>query len=835
MQSPRTKFVRSVSAGTRYDTDSRPKKHWVKDRVREILSRQNSVNSAEDSPRPYRDLRLLPTSAASVGAAVLATHTDPDQGAIVALLSAAAAIVLLMLCLTFKRNSLAVLLVVPLAVAAAVVFSAAIQLDSRVAGQITADIAGGSDVLVQLAAASDANELTSQWGSPRYRVEADVREVVGEGRRYGSNARLLVVGGEAWAGVQMGDRIRAAGKLASPPSGSDLTATLYASTAPSVQPAEDDWLSATAHMRASFREATSDHDPDVQGLLPGMVLGDRSMLTDKLETAMKGTGLTHLTAVSGSNCAFILAFAFLCARLCRLQRGPAVLVAVVALAGFVLLVRPDPSVLRAAVMGALGVVAILSGRGKLSLGLLQLAVIILIIADPWIHAEYGFILSVLATVGLILVGPPLVTVLSTILPRVLAVILSIPIAAQLLCTPVILTLQPDLPTYSVPANIAVSPAVPFITIVGMVAVVCGSIHSALAAAPLYLAAIGAKWVVVSAYFFSGLPAASTPWMEGPPGIILATLCTMLLIGGVGILSKRIKHPRSAGRMGLRTHKWKIAAICIGLTTWFVLLAAAAPVLPWQHQRQWNVAACDVAQGDGFAIRTGRASAIVVDAGPDPDLMDRCLTQLGVSAIDLLVLTHTHADHYGGIEGAVRGRRVGKVAHSASAGSLPATARSSIEDVPHVSLTSGDSGQQANVSWRVLWPADPMSGGNENNESCVLLISIEEQGHEMTILFTGDLEEEAAARVLAATPEIASGTVDVLKVAHHGARNGGSRIIEEVQPRVAMISVGAENSYGHPAPSIVAALESKGTTVLRTDTTGSFVLDLVGNQLIARSF
>ncbi len=800
-----------------------------------LANDQATTEPAENSVRPYKDLRLLPAALVSGVAAVVTTQTESSTGFFIAALAATGAVVLLILSMMFQRISLVLLCVVPLAVAAAVTFSAAVHLDTRQAGDLTTDAVAGTEVVMELRATSDTVEMSSQWGGRRYRVEAGVDGVIAEGQQYESNALMLVVGGDSWSEVGMGDKIRASGKLAAPPPGSRFTATLYSSAAPQVQAQVTGWKSATSYMRATFRDAASSFGPDVRGLLPGMVLGDRSMLTDELEAAMKSTGLTHLTAVSGSNCAFVLAFAFLGARLFRLPRALAVLIAVVALMGFVLLVRPDPSVLRAAVMGALGVLAVLSGRGKLSFGLLQVAVIFLIIADPWIHSEYGFILSVLATTGLILLGPPLVTVLSSVMPRAVAVVLSIPIAAQVLCTPVILTLDPALPTYSVPANILASPVVPFITILGMIGVLAGSIHPALALAPNLLAATGTQWVASTARFFSDLPAASTPWLEGPAGIVLATLGTVLFIGCVAVLNHRLKHPADELRIVGVNRKRRLLVIGSGSIAVLFIFAVSVFPMPWQRTPQWDVAACDVGQGDGFAVRTGPTSAIVIDTGPEPELMDHCLQTLGVKVIDLLVLTHSHADHYGGVQGAIKGRVVKKIAYSSTSEPLPNTVRATIADIPQVPLTAGDAGQQNNVSWRVLWPPESFTSTNENNMSCVLWVSASDAGHETTILFTGDLEEDAAARLLAAEPDLASGTIDVLKVAHHGARNGGTSIVERVRPRLAVISVSAENTYGHPGSIIVNALESEGTTVLRTDITGSFTLDMVEDKLVARPF
>lgn len=116
--------------------------------------------------------------------------------------------------------------------------------------------------------------------------------------------------------------------------------------------------------------------------------------------------------------------------------------------------------------------------------------------------------------------------------------------------------------------------------------------------------------------------------------------------------------------------------------------------------------------------------------------------------------------------------------------------------------------------------------NENDASAVLLL----QAAGLTFLFTGDIEAEAAVRLLQSTPALRDTRIDVLKVAHHGARNGGAALPAALQPRLAVISVGADNTYGHPSPDTLDALEAAGAQVARTDLLGTFTLRTDGHRL-----
>ncbi|UON90816.1 ComEC/Rec2 family competence protein [Arthrobacter zhangbolii] len=833
-------------------------------------------------------MRLLPTAAAAWAAAFLAVRLPPSSGWLTAGIVAAVSVGFLLLTGVLARRRPAALsdraerssraelsnraalsdsparfnpaalfrgTAVPLAAVALVCAGAAGALAERSNGPMAGVIAAERSVSGEFRAVSDARAATPDrfTGRPRYLVDAVADSATADGKRFGSAAPILVVGGDDYAGIRWGDGFSSAGALSKLPPGDRNLALLRAAAAPDIRPAGG-WYGATAQLRADFVQASADRGVSVDGLLAGMVLGDRSTLDPDLGQAMKTTGLTHLTAVSGANCSYLLAFIFLTARAARVPRAAAVLLALAGLAAFVLLVRPDPSVLRAAVMGGLGTLAVLSGRGRLPVALLLLSITVLLAIDPWLCTSYAFILSVCATLGLVVLGPHLVLVLSRRLPLWFAASLAVPIAAQLFCAPVLVLLQPQLPVYSVPANLVAAPVVPVVTIVGMLAVAVVGLAPPLAAAPLVASAAGAWWVAGTARTFESAPGALQPWPAGGPGFVLMAAAAaggtaLVLYLSRGRSRHRDRPPRRRGH-GWKAGRWSVvpwqarpgkvgrwtvagAVVVLILPAGTVLaLRSVGEGLPGQAD-EWVLAACDVGQGDGLAVRTGPGSAVVVDTGGEPAAMETCLDRLGVQNVDLLVLTHAHLDHYGGAAGVISGRTVREVGYSTAGAGLPRDLEDALagSTAPRTQLTAGMTGSAGDVSWEVLWPpetAGSTSGSaagedDENNASAVLLLSVGTADRTpLTILLTGDAETDAATAVLASHPGLRSG-VDVLKVPHHGARNGGDAWLRATRPSLAVISVGADNDYGHPAPQIIEGLERSGTAVARTDVLGTIVV------------
>jgi competence protein ComEC len=232
---------------------------------------------------------------------------------------------------------------------------------------------------------------------------------------------------------------------------------------------------------------------------------------------------------------------------------------------------------------------------------------------------------------------------------------------------------------------------------------------------------------------------------------------------------------------------------------------------------WVLVACDVGQGDALVVRVAEGSALVVDGGPDAALVDRCLDRLGVEHVPLLVLTHFHADHVAGVPGVLDGRDVGSVLVSPlrDPPEQVADVASWSEGLHVVEASPGQQGSAGDATWRVLWPdpAPPTEGSPPNNASIVLLVEVAG----VRMLLTGDVEPPAQAALVASdrVPQ-----VDVLKVPHHGSRFQDEEFLAAASARVAVVSAGEDNPYGHPAPELLDALTAAGVLVARTDTDGT---------------
>lgn len=653
--------------------------------------------------------------------------------------------------------------------------------------------------------------------------------------------------------------------------------------APPVVANTDALMEATVGWRNSLRDIAGKLGGGARQLLPGMVVGDTRDLSPALSEDMKIAGLTHLLTVSGANCTYILAFVWLCLRLMRAPRFLASVLGILALAGFVVLVRPEPSVVRAAVMGALGALAIMNGRGRVAFNALVMSVVVLLMIDPWLAIQYGFALSVAATLGLIVLAPALARRLSAWMPGWLAVAISVPLSAQIACTPILLGLQNYVGAYAVVANLLVGIFVPGITVLGILAMVTAQAGVALAAIGVPQAEGAASWfaqviaipagwgtevIFAVARQIADWPLAKIPWIEGWGGIALALLgLAAVVVWAFGLwphlerfardFSVRLtsrwtwrgrgaKHRggvsgkgsigiRRTARGGLaRPPVAVIAALGAFALAWW--LAPLVPLLPG-GLRSADVVACDVGQGDGAFVRTSDDSALVFDAGVEPEAMTSCLRRAGVSRVEVLFLTHAHADHIGGAKSVLENFAVGRVVFSGSVSVLqPVLDVARLRGIPVEQGLAGMQGRSegdAGIVWRVLWPLRALpsnaSGGGsspegsvENNASLVVRVDVSggPPGSVTSALFTGDIEAQAAAPLLRTQSPSFWTSIQVLKVAHHGSAGSGTEMIEAIRPRIALISVGLNNDYGHPRPEILSALERVGALILRTDQGGS---------------
>jgi competence protein ComEC len=572
-------------------------------------------------------------------------------------------------------------------------------------------------------------------------------------------------------------------------------------------------------IRANYVESISGVTSDSQVLVAGLAIGEVSNLSEQLEKQMRSVSLTHLVAVSGANCGIVVGMVYLiCVRL-RLGRVGRTIVSLASLIGYVLLVGPDPSVLRAAVMTASVIVMVSLGRRTWALNALAIAAIILLIADPWLSVEYGFGLSVLATSGILLLAPAMAEKLATKMPMPLALGLAVTMSAQLMCLPLLLQLQPGLPTYSVIANLLAGPMVAPVTVLGMVAVVLTPVTPWLVGPISWVASLGTYWIECVAIFFAGLPIVYFPWVTG----LMATALSALVILMVSVwLRSNLPRHRQASVAGL---------VVVAVAT--LSVPAASDILPggWPLEN-WEVVACDVGQGDALVIRSlGRIA--VIDVGRDEDLIDVCLTEVGASTIDLLVLTHFDFDHVGGLTGALGGRSVTHAIVSGFPDDRPATKRSLNQlreaGTKVIIAEPTISGSLGEFDWRVLAPTRGASEAKDSNDASVTMLFRSER---LDLVLTGDLGAEGQDRVARSLFQAIENSTRplVLKVSHHGSNDQSVSFHQQLDPDIALVSVGEENGYGHPGKQALQLLDSVGAKVLRTDLLGAIALSTAGGTL-----
>jgi competence protein ComEC len=669
-------------------------------------------------------------------------------------------------------------------------------------------------VRVEVVVRDDPRALRGSPGlPPTYLLAVDLHVVRVEGEAaLRMAARALVLGSHrGWRDLLPGQRVAATGRLM-PPRGGDLRAAVVSAKGEPTLLGRPPWAQRAAGvLRTGLQRACEPLPDDAGGLLPGLVVGDTSRLDPALEEDFRTTGLTHLNAVSGANVAIVLGVVLFLVR--RMRAGPVVmaLVCAVALAGFVILARPSPSVVRAAAMGAIGLLALATGRWRAALPALATGVAVLVLIDPELAGDPGFALSVLATSGLLLLAPVWRDGLRRRgWPPGAAEALAVPAAAQVACGPVVAGLSGAISLVAVPANLLVVPAIAPATLLGVTAAVLSPIWPAGAEFTAWLGHWPAKWLVLVATYGARVPAGALPWPGGVLGaLLLAVITIALLVAARRPIVRRLAAVVALGGMlgGLPVR----------------LLASGWP------PANWVVVACAVGQGDAIVLPAGPGRAVVVDAGPEPNAVDHCLRRLGVRQVAVFVASHFHVDHIGGVTGVFRGRDVRAVV--GPDWPEPPAGRSAVETaagrVPLHAVGPGWSYAVGGLELVVLGPFEPLHGTNSdpNNNSLVLRARV----RGATVLLLGDAESEEQDELLDHLgPEAVR--ADVLKVAHHGSSYQSPRFLDEIDPAVALVSVGRDNDYGHPNASLLARLARGGARVLRTDQAGDLAAVATGDGL-----
>ncbi|WP_306999014.1 ComEC/Rec2 family competence protein [Amycolatopsis thermophila] len=663
-----------------------------------------------------------------------------------------------------------------------------------------------------------------QQAGPRSVVVAgEVLHAEQDGRAVLTSGRVVLLAPFAsWNGIVPGQEVMATGELA-PPRDADLTvAAVYVRGPPSGATVAPWWQRAAESMRAALRRACAVLPEEQAGLVPGLVVGDTSGLSERLDREFTDAGLTHLMAVSGSNVAIVCGAVLLLLRLLRAGPRLSAVLAGVALAGFVILAGGEPSVLRAGVMGGIALLALALGRQRSVVPALAGAVCVLVAWDPAMAVSFGFALSVIATAGLVLLAPRWAEVLQRRgLPPGFAEGLAVPAAAFVVTAPVVAGMAGQLSIVSVAANVLAAPVVAPATVFGVLATVVAGVWPTGGELVVRLAGPEAGWLILVARRASEVPGAVLPWPGGWWGGALALAVAVAVV------------------LALRRRRLRVL-LALVLAGVLLLVVPGRVITPGWPPPGWAVVACDVGQGDSLVLATGEPKrAIVVDTGPEPGPVDRCLDRLGVDRVPLVVLSHLHADHIGGLESVFEGRAVGGIAVGPGrrpdwawrqAGQIAAR-----HGVPLLELEAGRRLEWPSLSLEVLGPAfvseeeDDNDDGTQINNSSVVLRARTPAG---SVLLTGDVELAAQSDLLAAGADLHA---DILKVPHHGSRFSLPQFLAAVSARLALVSVGSGNRYGHPNRTTLDTLTADGALVARTDTDGdtAVIPDQTGPALVRR--
>ena len=505
-------------------------------------------------------------------------------------------------------------------------------------------------------------------------------------------------------------------------------------------------------------------------MLLGIVLGEDEGLDEDLRDAFRASGLYHLLAVSGQNVALVAGGVLLVAWLLGIPRMAGQVGALVAIGAYVLAVGAQPSVVRAGVAGGLASLAWICARERDRWWFLLLGALVLLAWNPYNLLDPGFQLSFAAVAAIFTLVPRLMGRLEGYpLPRAAAAVVAVSIACGVATAPILLFQFGSVPAYSVIANAMAAPVVAPLLGLGLLSAVLHPFVPDVAALLSWLDGWLAAYLVVCARAVSAWPYAQ-----------LSTLAVLAV--GVGLAGAIVLARRS------RTVSILAAGVALVAIAWRV---APEPVIP--PPSGLRITFLDVGQGDATLLQVPQGS-VLVDQGPPEADVPQQLRRFGIRDLSLLVLTHPQRDHVGGAANVLSSTRVRVVLDPRLASSVPeeraAIAEAKEHRVPVVTARPGLEYAIGRLRVRVLWPDGPgVASEDPNLRATVCLVSYGE-----TDVLLGADAESPVLLPLRLPP------VEILKVSHHGSDDALlPALLEEIRPRVAVISVGEGNTYGHPTP------------------------------------
>lgn len=537
-------------------------------------------------------------------------------------------------------------------------------------------------------------------------------------------------------------------------------------------------------------------------LLQGMILGDYRRLGAKDLLSLRASGLVHICAASGLHVGILVAVLMWSLRRLSLSRRASSLLVLPLLFVYALATGLSLPVQRASLVAALAAISFFLGRDFDFVAAAGAAMFLLFLQDSNLATCTSFQLSFAAALGVVLFSRPIASLLGASGSRAV-LLLATSLAAQLAVAPILLSSFGELSLMAPLGNMLVLPVLPLLMGASLLSALLAWLGAPAAHVPLALAYAAARWVLAVARFFAAQRWAMLRLFALRPAWTLlyypALFAAFLSVGKIRKLSRYL------------LVFLVVFALLAGLQLHLPLHASSADL---------RVTFCDVGQGDAVLFQAASGATVLVDGGRNEGKLEEELRERDVRYIDVVAVSHPEEDHVGGLEAALEACGVGLVLHPPLVGDemkSPFFARAEEMGVPMRAMTEGMVLKLGELELRALAPAPGCeSEMGLNDRSLVLRVA----GPGLNMLLTGDIEEAGEENLMR------SGNLscDVLKVPHHGAfAEGGEEFFRRLRPEIAVISVGADNPYGHPSSGTLQALQRLGCRVYRTDQCGDIVI------------
>ncbi len=584
---------------------------------------------------------------------------------------------------------------------------------------------------------------------------------------------------------------------------------------------------------------------DQASFLSAMLLGARTWMTPEDKDLYQRTGVVHLFVVSGLHLGFVLAFFLILARLLRLGRGATFALVGLAIWTYAALIGLPTPVIRAAVMGTIALAGSLWNQTRHSpLNALAIAVLSIILANPLLLQDPGFQFTLAASWGIIYLSAPL----ARFLPgwQGLKQLTAVALAAQLSVLPLTALYFQQIPVLGLPANILVVPLAGLAVNLGLAGMLMTLLHQSLGS-PFFLAA-GALTVPLRGLLglIGGLPAAALPTTAPPIWLIAAWYLLLTLLGWSAL--QGFQTPFSHFRFRAPARRW-LGPACAGLVLAAFFMVWGTGGVFASRAGTLRVTFINVGQGDSILVEAPDGERMLVDGGgkpaygqssfdPGAQIVVPFLIRSGIRSLDLVVNTHPHEDHLGGLMAVVSKLPVGAVVMPPVAHPPPL-----LDQFEQLLKSRGISEYHVHAGARLQLddrlsitvlnpPLQSFEGTHSDLDNNSVIIQL--RYGRIAFLLTGDAEQEALAHLAAVARSGALPVdglrADVLKAPHHGSANGIDPDFNGlVGPRFVAISVG-KNSFGHPAPDTLAFWRKRNVAVLRTDEDGNITFETDGQRL-----